>query len=99
MRESVKGFSTVFTEQGGFIMKASMPFKYILSEKNDKMYVIFDFKDDNGKRKRKWVGTGLMTSCSKKALNSRVSEIVAEFYEDYCSGKATAREVYLDFCN
>ena len=71
-------------------MKASMPFKYILSEKNDKMYVIFDFKDDNGKRKRKWVGTGLMTSCSKKALNSRVSEIVAEFYEDYCSGKATA---------
>ena len=30
MRESVKGFSTVFTEQGCFIMKASMPFKYIL---------------------------------------------------------------------
>lgn len=71
-------------------MKASLPFKYIMSEKNGKMYVIFDFKDDNGKRKRKWVGTGLLASCSKKALNARVSEILAEFYDDYCSGKATA---------
>lgn len=32
-------------------MKASLPFKYILSKKNDKMNVIFDFKDDNNKRK------------------------------------------------
>lgn len=71
-------------------MKASLPFKYIMSEKNGKMYVIFDFKDDNGKRKRKWVGTGLLVSCSKKALNAKVSEVIAEFYDDYCSGKAAA---------
>ncbi|MCR5074905.1 MAG: site-specific integrase [Ruminococcus sp.] len=71
-------------------MKARLPFKYIISEKNGKLYVIFDFKDDNGKRKRKWIGTGLLANCSKKALNSRTSEIIAEFYDDYCSGKATA---------
>ena len=90
MRVSVADFSTAFDAQGGFIMKASLPFKYIMSEKNGKMYVIFDFKDDDGKRKRKWVGTGLLANCSKKALNARVSEILAEFYDDYCSGKATA---------
>lgn len=69
-------------------MKASLPFKYIISEKREKYYVIFDFKDDNGKRKRKWVGTGLSVKCTKKALNEKIDELVAQFYEDYCSGKA-----------
>ena len=35
-------------------MKASLPFKYIIAEKKGKNYVVFDFKDDSGKRKRKW---------------------------------------------
>ena len=42
-------------------MKASLPFKYIICEKHGKLYVVFDFKDDSGKRKRKWVGTGSMS--------------------------------------
>ena len=50
-------------------MKASLPFKYITAVKNGKYYVIFDFKDENGKRKRKWVKTDLPEKCSKKALN------------------------------
>ncbi len=40
-------------------MKASLPFKYIIAEKKGKNYVVFDFKDDSGKRKRKWVTTDL----------------------------------------
>lgn len=71
-------------------MKANLPFKYIICEKHGKLYVIFDFKDDNGKRKRKWVGTGLPDNCAQKMLKLRVDEIIAEFYEEYCSGRATA---------
>lgn len=70
-------------------MKTSLPFKYIVSMKRDKYYVVFDFKDDNGKRQRRWVGTGLPVKCTKKVLNEKVDELVAQFYEDYCSGKAT----------
>ena len=67
-------------------MKAGLPFKFILSEKNGKKYVIFDFKDDNGKRKRKWVSTHLTSNCSNKELNQRVQEIVAEFYMNFLNG-------------
>ena len=47
-------------------MKASLPFKYIIAEKKGKNYVVFDFKDDSGKRKRKWVTTDLPVDCSYK---------------------------------
>ena len=32
-------------------MKASLPFKYIIADKKGKNYVVFDFKDDSGKRR------------------------------------------------
>ena len=47
-------------------MKASLPFKYIITSKNGKQYVVFDFKDDNGERRRKWVSTGLSEKCIVK---------------------------------
>ena len=71
-------------------MKASLPFKYIICEKHGKLYVVFDFKDDSGKRKRKWVGTGLPENCTQKALKGRIDQIISEFYDEYCSGRATA---------
>lgn len=40
-------------------MKASQPYKYITVVKNGKHYIVFDFKDREGKRKRKWVNTEL----------------------------------------
>lgn len=64
-------------------MKASLPYKYITSVKNGKYYVIFDFKDKNNNRKRKWVKTDLPAKCSKKALNAKVDELVAEFEQSY----------------
>ena len=60
-------------------MKASLPYKYITSVKNGKQYVVFDYKDGTGKRKRKWVTTGLPEKCTKKALNEAIDEIVSEF--------------------
>ena len=53
-------------------MKASLPYKYITSVKNGKHYVVFDYKDHSGKRKRKWVNTELPVKCSKKALKEAV---------------------------
>ena len=64
-------------------MKASLPFKYIIAEKKGKNYVVFDFKDDSGKRKRKWVTTDLPVDCSYKALTAKVNVIVAKFYEEF----------------
>lgn len=67
-------------------MKASLPFKYITAVKNGKHYVVFDFKDANGKRKRKWVGTDLPEKCTKKTLNAKVEEIVAAFANNFTNG-------------
>ena len=68
-------------------MKASLPFKYITAVKNGKHYVVFDYKDVNNKRKRKWVGTDLPEKCAKKILSAKVDEIVSKFSEDFMSGK------------
>lgn len=70
-------------------MKASLPFKYIIADKKGKNYVVFDFKDDNGKRKRKWVATELPVGCTNKALTAKVNEIVAKFYEEFLTGSVT----------
>ncbi len=67
-------------------MKASLPYKFITSVKNGKQYVVFDYKDSAGKRKRKWVTTGLPEKCTKKALKEAVDEIVAEFDVQFRTG-------------
>ena len=64
-------------------MKASLPFKYITAVKGGKHYVVFDYKDNEGKRKRKWVGTDLPENCKKKELSAKVDEIVTDFYKEY----------------
>ena len=68
-------------------MKASLPYKYITAVKNGKQYVVFDYKDSEGKRKRKWVTTGLPEKCTKKALKEAVDEIVAEFDVQFRTGE------------
>ena len=54
--------------------------------KNGKQYVVFDYKDSAGKRKRKWVNTELPEKCTKKALKEAVDQIVAEFDEQFRTG-------------
>lgn len=55
-------------------MKASLPFKYITAVKKGKQYVVFDYKDENDKRKRKLVGTELPEKCAKKLLMLRLKK-------------------------
>ncbi len=45
--------------------------------------MIFDFKDKDNNRKRKWVRTDLPVKCSKKSLNAKVEELVKEFEQGY----------------
>ena len=73
-------------------MKAGLPFNHHNAKKNDKFYVVFDFKDDAGKRKKKWVATELSVGCSDKALKAKTKEIVAKFYEEFLSGRVTKVE-------
>ena len=68
-------------------MKASLPYNYITAIKNGKQYVVFDYKDNTGKRKRKWVATGLPEKCTKKALKDAVDEIVAEFDKNWSNAQ------------
>ncbi len=68
-------------------MKASLPYKYITAVKSGKQYVVFDFKDSEDKRKRKWVSTGLPEKCTKKALNEAVEKSVTEFEEERAKSK------------
>lgn len=68
-------------------MKASLPYKYIIAVKNGKNYVVFDYKDHSGKRKRKWVNTELPEKCSKKALKEAIEAIVTAFDKGIADGE------------
>ena len=67
-----------FSEEG-IELKANRPYGYITTVKSGKHYVIFDYKDASGKRKRKWVSTGLPEKCTKKALNLAIQKIIDAF--------------------
>ena len=54
--------------------------------KSGKHYVVFDYKDASGKRKRKWVSTGLAEKCTKKALNLAIHKIIEEFEQSITEG-------------
>ena len=82
-------------------MKVSLPYKYITSVKNGKHYIVFDYKDNRlscarqGKRKRKWVSTGLPEKCTKKALNEAVEEIMADFADKWNNDQVVIQVIYM----
>ena len=70
-------------------MKANAPYTYSEQIKNGKIQIVFSFRDENGKRKLKWMSTGLSEGCTKKALKEKTEEIIQRFTEDFNSGKLT----------
>ena len=52
-------------------MKAIAPYTYSEQIKNGKIQIVFSFRDENGKRKLKWMSTGLSEGCSKKHSRKR----------------------------
>lgn len=57
-----------------------------LQTKNNIYQVVLNYKDINGKRKQKWVSTGLSEKGNNKRLaNQKMQEILADFKESISS--------------
>ena len=50
-----------------------------LQTKNNKFYVVLNLKDKNGKRKQKWINTGLSVRGNKKKAEQILNDIIAEY--------------------
>lgn len=73
-------------------MKASLSYNHHFYKKKDKLYLVFDFKDDDGNRKKKWVSMGLQSGCSEKTQRAREKELIDEFNAEFLSGNVTKVE-------
>ena len=51
----------------------------ILQVKNEKYYCVLDFKDEFGKRKRKWISTGLTVKGNKRKATEFLNKIITEY--------------------
>lgn len=52
--------------------------------KNDKYYAVLNFKDKEGKRKQKWIATGLEVKNNKRKAEQMLSELISEYSDsDY----------------
>lgn len=61
-------------------MMANLPFTYKNYTKKGKIYVVINYKDENGAFKRKWIKTGLDEGAKKKEINAVTEQIVTEYY-------------------
>lgn len=63
-------------------MMANLPFNYNVYTKKGKIYVVVDYKDEDGNRKKKWLKTGLAEGAKKKDVNAATEQIVTDFYNN-----------------
>jgi len=64
-------------------MMASLPFNYKVYEKKNKLYVVINYKSEDGKYKKKWIATGLNVGTKKKEVTAVTEQIVAEYYNSF----------------
>jgi len=50
-----------------------------IQEKRNYYHIVLDFKDEGGKRKRKWKATGLIVKNNKRKAEKMLAEILAEY--------------------
>jgi integrase len=67
-----------------------------LQIKNDIFYVVLNTKDENGKRKQKWISSNLRVRGNKKAAEAFKRKIIAE-YESNEGGNQTENILFVDF--
>lgn len=64
-----------------------------LQTKNNIYQVVLNYKDINGKRKQKWVSTGLSEKGNNKRLaNQKMQEILSDFKEELNSNKSNRED-------
>ena len=70
-----------------------------LQTKNNIYQVVLDYKDINGKRKQKWVSTGLTEKGNNKRLaNQKMQEILTNFKEDLnCPNSKTDDKLFTTY--
>ena len=49
-----------------------------LQVKNGKFYIVLNYKDDNGKRKQKWITSGLSYKNNRRKAEAMLTELIAE---------------------
>ncbi len=52
-----------------------------IQEKNGKLYAVLSYKDQDGKSKRKWIGTGLPVRGNKKKAEAMLDDIIEDNLE------------------
>jgi len=68
--------------------------------KNGKWYAVLNVKDENGKRKQKWINTGLPERGNKKNAEKILAEQIAEWdRKDISFYKGTVAEYFTDWLN
>ncbi len=64
-----------------------------LQTKNNIYQVVLNYKDINGKRKQKWVSTGLSEKGNNKRLaNQKMQETLSSFKEELNSNKSNSED-------
>ena len=67
-----------------------------LQIKNNIYQVVLNYKDINGKRKQKWVTTGLSEKGNNKRLaNQKMQEILADFKESLTNQNSNTNDRFL----
>lgn len=67
--------------------------------KNGKLYALLNYKDENGKRKIKWVSTGLNEDGNKRKVQRMLPEIIHSFQEELEKkiNPKTSKKDFLEF--
>ena len=70
-----------------------------LQIKNNIYQVVLNYKDINGKRKQKWVSTGLTAKGNNKRLaNQKMQEILVDFKESMnCTTSKTDEKLFTSY--
>ena len=53
-----------------------------IQTKNGMLYALLNYKDENGKRKVKWISTGLAEKDNKRKAQRMLPEIILKFQEE-----------------
>lgn len=70
-----------------------------IQSKNGKLYALLSYKDETGKRKVKWISTGLAEKDNKRKAQRMLPEIIMEFRKDLekKDDKFTNKQDFMEF--
>ena len=64
-----------------------------LQEKRNIYQVVLSYRDNNGKRKQKWISTGISVKGNNKRLANEKLEVIKQNYTKYIPSPLTSQEL------